>query len=70
MAFIKHLKCTACQAIYPADQLMNLCPEDGRPVEVIMDTDAIKQQYPTHQWYQPDHKSMWRFGGLLPLVAI
>jgi threonine synthase len=67
MAFIKHLKCTACQAIYPADELMNLCPEDGRPVEVIMDTDAIKQQYPTHQWYQPDHKSMWRFGGLLPL---
>ena len=37
------LKCTGCGAEYPADRLMNLCPEDGRPVEIILDLQRLLQ---------------------------
>jgi threonine synthase len=45
---------------------MNLCPADGRPVQLILDTDAIKRDFPDMQWFHPQQKSMWRFGQLLP----
>jgi threonine synthase len=65
--FIKYLKCTACGAEYPADSLMNLCPVDSRPVEVIIDIERLKEGQPDSAWYRPDRNNMWRFGGLLPL---
>ena len=43
---------------------MNLCPEDGRPIQAVYDTDAIKAS----QWYDPERPNMWRFAGLLPLA--
>jgi threonine synthase len=43
---------------------MNLCPDDKRPLEIIYDLAAIKEQ---HNWYHPERKSMWRFSGLLPI---
>jgi threonine synthase len=61
------LKCTACGAEYPADRLMNLCPEDGRPVEIIMDLERLSREQPNLDWYRPERRDMWRFGGLLPL---
>jgi threonine synthase len=61
------LKCTACGAEYPADRLMNLCPEDGRPVEIILDLQRLAHEQPDFGWYHPDRRDMWRFGGLLPL---
>ena len=45
---------------------MNLCPKDNRPVRLILDTAAIRNDYPDKQWYNPNEKSMWRFGPLLP----
>ncbi|MFT6267929.1 MAG: threonine synthase [Alphaproteobacteria bacterium] len=45
---------------------MNLCPKDNRPVQLILDTDRLKQDFPNMQWYRPEQKSMWRFGPLLP----
>jgi threonine synthase len=61
------LKCTACGAEYPADALMNLCPADGRPVEIINDLERLQAEQPGNSWYQRERKDMWRFGGLLPL---
>ena len=61
------LKCTACGAEYPADRLMNLCPEDGRPVEIILDPQRLLDEQPDFGWYHPDRRDMWRFGGLLAL---
>ena len=61
------LKCTACGAEYPADQLMNLCPRDGRPVEIILDLERLAAEQPDLGWYRPERRDMWRFGGLLPL---
>ena len=64
---IAHLKCIACRAEYPADRLMNLCPEDGRPVEIVLDLERLQSEQPDCGWYHPERRDMWRFGGLLPL---
>jgi threonine synthase len=61
------LKCTACGAEYPADTLMNLCPRDQRPVEIIIDLERLAAEQPGASWYRPERLDMWRFGGLLPL---
>lgn len=67
MSFVKHQQCSLCGKVYAKQQLMNLCPEDQKPIEIQLDIDAIKQQNPNFSWYQPQIKSMWRFGSLLPL---
>jgi threonine synthase len=46
---------------------MNLCPVDGRPIEVIMDLERLQAEQPDLAWYHPQRRDMWRFGGLLPL---
>ena len=45
---------------------MNLCNDDGRPVQMVVDIASIAQDYTSMSWYQPDVKNMWRFGPLLP----
>jgi threonine synthase len=67
MSYISHLRCTGCGAEYPADTHMNLCPEDNRPVEIIIDLERLMEEQPDQSWYHPERKDMWRFGGLLPL---
>ncbi|HSM68368.1 MAG TPA: threonine synthase, partial [Xanthomonadales bacterium] len=67
MSYISHLHCTACGAEYPADAVMNLCPADQRPVEIIMDLERLMAEQPGQAWYRPERADMWRFGGLLPL---
>ena len=64
---IHHLECIGCGAEYPADTLMNLCPADGRPVQVINDLERLMADQPDSGWYHPERPDMWRFGGLLPL---
>jgi threonine synthase len=64
---ISTLKCTACGAEYAPDTLMNLCPVDGRPVEMIIDLERLQATQPDAAWYHPERGDMWRFGGLLPL---
>lgn len=48
---------------------MNLCPVDGRPVEIVLDLERLRAERPGLGWYLPDRKDMWRFGALLPLDA-
>jgi len=67
MSFVSHLQCTACGAEYPADAVMNLCPVDNRPVEIIIDVARLNKEQPNLAWYNPERNDMWRFGGLLPL---
>ena len=67
MSYVKNLRCTACHTEYPSEQLMNLCPLDNRPLELIIDVARIKQEKPNFSWYRPDIKSLWRFGSLLGL---
>jgi threonine synthase len=67
MSLISHLQCTRCGAEYPANTVMNLCPVDNSPVEIIMDLERLSAEQPDLAWYQPERNDMWRFGGLLPL---
>ena len=67
MSLISHLQCIRCGAQYPADTVMNLCPVDASPVEIIMDLERLVAEQPIQSWYQPERNNMWRFGGLLPL---
>ena len=67
MSLISHLRCLGCGAEYAADTLMNLCPVDQRPVEVVMDLKKLDSTQANQAWYQPQRNDMWRFGGLLPL---
>jgi len=61
------LKCTGCGAEYAPDSLMNLCPTDGRPVEIIIDLERLGSTHPKAAWHDPGRGDQWRFGGLLPL---
>ena len=67
MSLTSHLQCARCGAHYPADSIMNLCPVDNSPVEVIMDLERLAAEQPDLSWYRPERNDMWRFGGLLPL---
>ena len=67
MGYVKYLRGIGSGAQYPADSIMNLCPRDGRPVEIVLDLDRIRTELPNQAWYHPDRKDMWRFGALLPL---
>ena len=67
MSLVSHLQCIRCGAEYPADTVMNLCPADNSPVEIIMDLERLAAEQPGQSWYQPERNNMWRFGGLLPL---
>jgi threonine synthase len=69
MSFISHLRGIGSGATYPADSIMNLCPVDGRPVEMVLDLDRLRAERPGMSWYLPARRDMWRFGGLLPLDA-
>lgn len=60
---LSHLECTLCATRFPANQPMNLCPHDQRPVQLVYDTEALKNT----NWYQPERRDMSRFAGLLPL---
>ena len=66
MKYVKHYECTDCGQTYPVDKPMNLCPNDNRPVRLVLDVKQIKTDFPDNSWYQPEEKSMWRFGALLP----
>lgn len=66
MRYVKHFQCTECDEIYPKSQLMNLCPNDDRPVQIILDVERIKSDFPEMTWFRPEVKNMWRFGPLLP----
>jgi threonine synthase len=69
MSFVSHLRGIGSGARYPADAVMNLCPVDGRPVEIVVDLERLRAERPDGQWYLPARRDMWRFGGLLPLDA-
>jgi threonine synthase len=69
MSYVSHLRGIGSGATYPADAVMNLCPVDGRPVEIVLDLERLRAERPDAGWYRPARRDMWRFGGLLPLDA-
>ena len=50
MSFVSHLQCIRCSTVYPADTVMNLCPLDDSPVEIINEAllFALDQNFPAN----------------------
>jgi threonine synthase len=67
MGYISHLACSVCGAEYPAGQVVNLCPRDGRPLQIVMDLARLKAGRGPDGWWNSRRTDLWRFGGLLPL---
>ncbi|MEE9141846.1 MAG: threonine synthase [Gammaproteobacteria bacterium] len=65
MSFVSHLIGIGSGARYSADAVMNLCPKDGRPVQIVIDIERLKQD--GRIWFTPGRHNMWRFGALLAL---
>jgi len=67
MSFVRCLRGLGSGTEYPVDVPMNLDPVDGRPVEMVLDLDALARQWPDASWYTPGRRDMWRFGGLMAM---
>lgn len=67
MRYVSHLECPTCGATYPKGTIMNLCPRDGRPVQVRIDLGHLRAERGRDGFWDPDRRDLWRFGGLLPL---
>lgn len=66
MTYIQHLRCLAGDEQFSATVPMNLCPEHGCPVEMVVNTKALRTSFPDGQWFNSEEPSLWRFGALLP----
>ncbi len=67
MRFVSHLQCSVCGATYPADRVMNLCEQDGRPTQIVIDLERLRSERGRDGFWDPARLDLWRFGGLLPL---
>lgn len=67
MGFANVLRGIGSGQEYPPDTIMNLCPVDQRPVEIVLDIGRLQRERPGMSWYHPERRNMWRFGGLLAL---
>jgi len=67
MRYVSHLACSACGREFAADSVMNLCPVDGRPVQMDFDLERLQAEQGRDGWWDPERRDLWRFGGLLPL---
>ncbi len=67
MSYVSHLACPTCGATYPRDAIMNLCPRDGRPVQMVYDIARLKHERGPDAGWDPTRCDIWRFGGLMPL---
>ena len=67
MGYVSHLACTVCRTEYARDRVMNLCEQDGRPLQVVLDLDRLRAEKGRDGWWYPERRNLWRFGGLLPL---
>jgi threonine synthase len=46
---------------------MNVCPHDGRPLQIMMDLTRLKAERGRDGWWNSKRTDLWRFGGLLAL---
>ena len=63
---LTHLECTACHATYPADRLMNTCPDCGKVLYARYDLPAAAitmtpEALATRPW------NLWRYAEILPV---
>ncbi len=65
-SYLSHLECGWCGKTYPADQPMNLCPDDGKPLLARYDLDAARAGL-SRDAIAGRAPNMWRYAELLPV---
>lgn len=65
-SYLSHLECGWCGKTYPADQVMNLCPEDGKPLLPRYDLDAAKAGF-SRDALSRRPPTLWRYAEMLPV---
>jgi threonine synthase len=66
-SYLSHLQCGRCKAVFPADQLHNVCPDCGKPLLVRYDLDKAKQTF-TREALKGRPANMWRYTEVLPVL--
>lgn len=62
-----HFNCSICGATYEPDEVTYTCPKDGGNLNVILDYEALKQQYSPDNFMDLPEASLWRYINLLPV---
>lgn len=65
-SYLSGLECAWCQATYAADQLMNLCPDCGKPLLARYDIESAKQTF-TRDVPATRPPNLWRYAEMLPV---
>src|SRR5215212_8529597 len=63
---LTHLECGRCGAVYPAGQLMNLCPACNKPLLARYDL-AMAALTMTPEALRQRPQSLWRYAEVLPV---
>jgi len=65
MAKIAFLECSKCSARFSAGELRTVCPQDGGPLYVRYDLEALRGRF-TREMLAGRVASMWRYAEVLP----
>lgn len=65
-SYFTHLECSACGTTFPADRLLNVCPECGKPLFARYDLDRARRGW---QRTSLDSRppTLWRYAEMLPV---
>ncbi len=63
---LSHLQCGWCDATYPADDLINLCPACGKPLLARYDLEAAREAFP-REALTGRPATLWRYAEMLPV---
>jgi threonine synthase len=66
-SYLSHLECAWCQAQYPSDRLLNVCPACGRPLLARYDMAAAREGF-RREMLAARPPTLWRYAELLPVV--
>lgn len=67
MADFVGFRCSLCGAEYGPREVEYICPKDGGNLNVVLDTDAIRQNYQITDITASRDFSLWRYLPLLPV---
>lgn len=65
-SYLDHLECGWCGRAYPADQIMNLCPNCGKPLLARYDLTSARAGF-SHKQLSERPPDMWRYAEVLPV---
>lgn len=65
-SYLTHLECAWCHQTYDADQLINLCPDCGKPLLARYDIDSARQTF-SRASLGGRPANLWRYGEMLPV---